>query len=180
MSEQTIAPRAALPARGKRPLGQRLGFALGGLVLIFAFTFAWLYLAGRVLHLHTFYASFVFAWYWGIVDKAEFSRLPWSILGCLLGLAVVWQLSFLSAHYGTAGAVVAVLVIAAVLFMQIMHWGARVINPGTMLFLAVFTATPIMGVVNFMDAGATTVAGALYMAAVIYMLKRVTGIGGAA
>jgi len=175
MSEQTIATPDAHPS-----LSKRLSFGLGGLVLIFAFTFAWLYLAGRVLHLHTFYASFVFAWYWGIVDKAEFSRLPWSILGCLLGLAVVWQLSFLSAHYGTAGAVVAVLVIAAVLFMQIMHWGARVINPGTMLFLAVFTATPIMGVVNFMDAGATTVAGALYMAAVIYMLKRVTGIGGAA
>ena len=169
MTEQNTAAQPA-----KRP---SLLFALGGLVLIFAFTTAWIYLGGRVLHLQSFYASFVFAWYWGIVDKAQFVRLPSSILASLLGVAVAWQLSYFSAHYGTAGLGIGVGVIAVLLYMQIMHWAAYVITPATMLFLAVFTAPQLLGKIDSVDAGATIVAGALYMAAVIYVLKRVTGIG---
>lgn len=169
MTEQNTATPVATPPS--------LAFGLAGLVLIFACTGAWIYLGGRILHLQSFYASFVFAWYWGIVDKAEFSRLPSSILGSLLGVAVAWQLSYLSAHFATAGLAVGVGVIAVVLYMQIMHWGAYVINPATMLFLAVFTAPQLLGKVDDVDAGATIIAGALYMAAVIYVLKRVTGMG---
>jgi hypothetical protein len=151
-----------------------------GLIAIFAGTGAWVYLGGQALHLHTFYASFVFAWYWGIVDKAQFSRLPSSLTGALLGIAAAWQLSYLSAHDATPGLAVAIGVIAVLLFMQIMHWGVFAVNPAMMLFLAVFTAPQLLGAVNYVDAMATTVAGALYMAGVIYVLMRVTGLGGTA
>ena len=49
MTKQNTAVQAA-----QRP---SLLFGLGGLVLIFAFTTAWVYLGGRVLHLQSFYAS---------------------------------------------------------------------------------------------------------------------------
>jgi len=168
MTKQNTAVQAA-----QRP---SLLFGLGGLVLIFAFTTAWVYLGGRVLHLQSFYASFVFAWYWGIVDKAEFSRLPSSLLGALLGVAVSWQLSYFSARYGTVGLGIGIGVIAVLLYMQVMHWGAYVINPVTMLFLAVFTAPQLLGKIDSVDAGATIVAGALYMAGVIFVLKRLMGM----
>jgi hypothetical protein len=168
MTEQNTVPPAKKPS---------LLFGLAGVVAIFAFTTAWVYLGGRVLHLQSFYASFVFAWYWGIVDKAAFSRLPSSILASLLGVAVSWQLSYFSARYGTAGLGIGIGVIAVLLYMQIMHWAAYVITPATMLFLAVFTAPQLLGKIDSVDAGATIVAGALYMAGVIYVLKRVTGMG---
>jgi hypothetical protein len=152
-------------------------FGLGGLVLIFAVTAAWVYLGGRVLHLTSFYASFVFAWYWGIVDKAAFVRLPSAILASLLGIAVSWQLSYFAARYGTPGLAIGVGVIAVLLYMQIMQWGTYVVTPATMLFLAVFTAPQLLGKIDSLDAGMTLIAGALYMAAIIYVLKRVTGMG---
>jgi len=169
MTEPTTATAAAPRAS--------LIFGLGGLVLIFGFTLGWVYLGGHILHLQSFYASFVFAWYWGIVDKAEFRRLPSSLLGTLLGLAVAWQLSYFSAHYGTAGLAVGIGVIAVLLYMQIMHWAPYVVTSGTTLFLAVFTAPLLLGKIDYVDAAATIIAGALYMAGVIYVLKRLTGMG---
>lgn len=169
MSDQAIvAPAKTRPS---------IIVGLGGVVLMFAGTLLWVCLGGRILHLNSFYASFVFAWYWGIVGKAEFIQLPSSILGALLGVAVAWQLSYLSAHYGNSGLVVAIFVIAVVLFMQNMHWGTFLVNPGAMLFLAVFTAPNLLGKIDYVDAALTIVAGAIYMAVVVFILKRMTGMG---
>jgi hypothetical protein len=164
MSEKTAVQSAPRPS-----------LAMGGgmLVAIFALSSLWVFVGGHFLHLHSFFASFVFLWYWGVVEKAEFNRLPASILGALTGVALSWQLSYLSAHYATAGLAAGVAVIAVAVFIQLMNWVPIAVNLCAMLFLAILTAPQFMGGVNYADVAATTLVGAVYGAAVIYAARRV-------
>jgi hypothetical protein len=147
---------------------------LGMVVAIFVLSSLWVFLGGYFLHLHSFFAGFVFLWYWGVVEKAAFDRLPASLLGALTGVALSWQLSYLAAHYATAGLAAGVGIIAVAVFIQVMNWAPVAVNLCAMLFLAVLTAPQFMGHADYLDAGATIVAGAVYAAVLIYAAKRAT------
>lgn len=171
MTETTIETPAAH--------GWSLAAGIGMLVAIFALSAIWVAFGGAVLHLRSFFASFVFAWYWGVMDKVAFDRLPAALLGALVGVVLAWQLSWLSAHYGTHGLVAGVAIIALAVFIQLMNWVPMAVNLCGMLFLAILTAPQFAGT-DFLDVGATILAGGLYMAAVVYVARRVMAARGMA
>ena len=161
------------PPTAQAAPGLSVPAGIGLVVAIFVFSSLWIGLGGRVLHLHSFFASFVFAWYWGSVEKAAFNRLPSSILGALLGVFLSWLLAYLSAHYGTAGLLVGVLAIAVSVFCLVMQYLASVVNMSAMLFMALLSAPQFTGTLNYLDMAATIVAGALFMAGVLYAGQRI-------
>lgn len=161
MSDQT-APAPAMP-RPTIPAG------LGMVVAIFALSSLWVGIGGGILHLHSFFASFVFLWYWGVMDRMALARLPANLLGALVGVALAWQLAYLSAHYGTQGLAAGVAIIAVAVFIQFMNWAPFAVNLCGMLFLAILTAPQFMGHPDFIDVGETIVAGALYAAVLVFV-----------
>jgi hypothetical protein len=168
MSEQTTVAPAA-PRLG-------LGVGIGMVVAIFGFSSLWIGLAGGLLHLHSFFASFVFAWYWGSVERLAFSRLVPSLLGSLAGVLLSWLLVYLSAHYGTPGLTVAVVLIALAVLCLVMQWFASVINMSAMLFLALLSAAQFAGRTNYLDMAGTIIAGGLFMALIVYIVQRVMAL----
>lgn len=133
----------------------------------------WLVLATFVFHIHASFASFLFLWYWAVVEKMDFARLPATLLGALIGAALAWQLVFLLAHFGGPGAGVATLIILLAIFAQIMGWAPVAFNGATTLFLTVITAPLIMGGVNFVDLGKSIVLGAVYFGGGVYLVQRI-------
>jgi hypothetical protein len=120
-----------------------------------------------VLKIHAGFAGYLILWYWTTVERADFARLPFVVVGGLVGVALAWQLSFLVAHYGMAGLAVALIVIMAAVFVQIMQTGGLFINNSTMMFLTVLTA-PQMAGVHVTDAIAAVALGTVYFGAIVY------------
>jgi hypothetical protein len=135
----------------------------------------WIALGTFVFHIRSFFASFLFLWYWGVIDKMNFAALPSTILGALIGAALAWILVVLTAHFGGAGTAIAVLVIVAAIFAQIMGWAPIAFNGATTLFLTVMTAPQIMGGVNFAEVDAAILLGAVYFAGGMYIAQRIIG-----
>ena len=164
MPEQTAvtpAPSPSLPMAGQIMLAIVIAIAV------------WISLGTFVFHIRSFFASFLFLWYWSLIEKMDFAKLPAVILGALVGAAMAWLLVVLSAHFGAPGAIVAVLVMAAAVFGQIMGWATLALNGATMLFLTVMTAPQIMGAVNFAEVDKAIVLGAVYFAGGIYLVQRI-------
>jgi hypothetical protein len=145
-------------------------------VAIFVFSSLWIGLAGGLLHLHSFFASFVFAWYWGSVEGLAFNRLVPSLIGALVGVGLSWLLVYLSAQYGTPGLITAVALIALAVLCLVMQWFTSVINMSAMLFLALLSAAQFAGRTNYLDMAEIIVAGGLFMAAIVYIAQRVMGL----
>ncbi len=158
MSEQNSAPQ---PAR----LG--LGTGIGMVVAIFGFSSIWIGLGGHFLHLHSFFASFLFAWYWGAAERLDFKRWLPSLLGSLAGIAASWQLAYLTAHYGGAGTGIGVAVIALLVLCLVMQWFTSVVNMSAMLFMAVLAA-PQFASANYLELAGAAAGGALFIGAVAF------------
>jgi|GEM_PF-3546365 hypothetical protein len=145
------------------------------LVFIIAVVVIWLLLVGYVLHLRAGFAGFLFLWYWGAVEKADFGRLLPSALGAVLGAVLVWQMLYLPAQFGTAGLVAGLAVLAAMVFVQLMNWAPLLVNNSTMLFLTVLTAPALIGTVKFQDVAISVAVGTVYFAAAAYVAKAYAG-----
>ncbi len=161
-------PTAATPAL--KPSLATAGQIMLGIVIAIAI---WIVLGAMVFHIRSFFASFLFLWYWGVIDHMNFSKLPATLLGALVGAAMAWLLVVLSAHFGTPGTIIAVLVMAAAVFGQIMGFAQLALNGATMLFLTVMTAPQIMGSVNFAEVDAAILLGAIYFAGGLYLVQRI-------
>ena len=144
---------------------------VGMLVAVFVLSALWVVIGGT-LHLHSFFASFVFAWYWGVMDRMEFNRLAPALLGSLVGVALAWQLNYLSAHYGAHGLAVGVAIIAVAVFIQFMQWAPMLVNLGGMLLLSILTA-PQFAHTDFMDVGETIIGSAVYLSVLVFIIKRI-------
>ncbi len=153
----------------------RLNFlpAAGITVFSLVISIGWVVLAMQVFHLHANFAAFVFAFYWAFVEKGDFKLFPKYMLGALLGIAISWALVTLPAHMGALGFAIAMLFIIAGMLLTFANWIPILLNPLTLLFLAIFTAAPVVANVNFLDVAASTLLGGLYFAAILYLAGRV-------
>lgn len=134
---------------------------------------AWLALGGLVLHLKSFFASFLLVWFWATVEKMEHRRLPSAVVGALAGLAVAWVYRYAAATYGTTGTIAALVLILVLIFVQIMNWAPFVVNASLMLFLTVGCIPALLASADFIEVGATVVAGAVFFGAVIWLAQKV-------
>ncbi len=148
------------------------GLMLLGLIVVAIGVFYFLGLEFLHLSLGVFFSSFLLLWHWATVEKAEFSGLPASLLGGLVGLALAWQSNYLTVHYGMPnGLVMGLVPIVVALFLVIMNWVPIAFNSSAMLFVTVLGAPALASSVNFLELSEAVVIGGFFFAAVVYLAK---------
>jgi hypothetical protein len=149
--------------------------ALQLLLFIIAAVAVWLLLGAYVLHLHALFAGFLFLWYWGAVEKADFGRLMPAAFGAIVGATLVWQMQALPAQFGLGGLVVSLVVLAAMVFVLLMNWAPLLVNNSTMLFLTVLAAPALISTVKYQDVAISVAAGTFYFGCAAYLAKAYAG-----
>lgn len=132
---------------------------------------AWIALGGMVLHLKSFFASFLLVWFWATVEQAEHRRLPSAVAGAIVGLALAWVYREAAATWGNAGMIGSLVLIVLVLFVQIMNWVPFAINASCMLFLTVGCIPALLASADFLEVGAAVVAGAAFFGLLVWLAK---------
>jgi hypothetical protein len=156
MTEQSETPPALTPFNG-----------LLILMLVIVAVVAWIILGTALLRVTSFFASFLFLWYWASVEQADFKQWPQCLIGALVGLALAWQSHYLPVHYGTAGLVIALLVIVAAVYAQIMNWAPMAINRSAMLYLTVLAAPALLDKLDVVEMATAIIGGAIFFAGVV-------------
>lgn len=131
------------------------------------------------MSLEVFFASFLLLWHWATVEKNEFSRLPHSVIGALVGVALAWWSGFAVAHFGMPnGLIMGLVPIIVALFLVIMNWIPVAFNSSAMLFVTVLGAPALAKGANYVDLSiAVVLGGAFFSAAVWLALQYVTWRG---
>lgn len=155
-------------------LGMGLAVWIGTIVAVAGFV-----AIGFFLHLVPLYAGFLLVWYWAVVEKGALRSMPATFVGAICGIATAGLLQYATVHWGPAGAVPVLLLIAAALLVQIMNWLPIAINPPYMLFLTVATAPLLQGKEDFGAVALTLLVGCVYFCGLAYVIGRIAGGGGA-
>jgi hypothetical protein len=133
------------------------------------------YLGYKVLGLgaEVFFASFTLLWYWATVEKAEFSGLPASVIGALVGVALAWQSGWCVGRFGMPmGLIIGLVPVVIALFLVIMNWVPLAFNGSAMLFLTILGAKAFATAgTNYILLTKAIVLGAIFFAAVIWVAK---------
>ncbi len=150
---------------------------MGGLVITFVVVIAivgWIFLGVKLLGITSFFASFLFFWYWAAVEEADLKQWLQSALGALVGLALAWQSHWLAAQFGTQGLIAGLIVIIVAIYLQIMNWVPIAINRSAMLFLTVLAAPLILEKLDVVETMKAIGLSALYFGGIVKVLAMVT------
>ncbi len=158
---------AAAPAPAQMPVVS--GLMLLGTIVLSIFVFE---VVGKLyLTLESFFASFTLLWYWATVENAQFNKLPHSLLGALVGVALAWESGLCVAKFGPVnGLILGLVPIVIALFIVIMNWVPIAINGSAMLFLTVLGAPAFAKApINYIELTEAIVLGAIYFAIVVWL-----------
>lgn len=132
---------------------------------------SWTVLGGLVLGLTSLYAGFLFLWYWGEKEGAELNRFVRSLAGALCGLGLAWLLKGAPAAFGNVGFALALVCVAAAVFLHISQLVPFFINSATMLFLTVGAAPIILSQTDFVELTAAMVIGATLFGGIVFAAR---------
>lgn len=174
-----MSDSSAESAQAPAPITIVSGLLLLGFIIIALAAFE---AAGIMLihmSLEVFFASFLLLWHWATVEKNEFSRLPHSVVGALVGVALAWWSGFAVAHFGMpTGLVVGLVPIIVALFLVIMNWIPVAFNSSAMLFVTVLGAPALAKGANYVDLSIAVILGGVFFAAAVWLaLQYVTWRG---
>lgn len=130
----------------------------------------WIFLGIKLLGISSFFASFLFFWYWAAVEEADLKQWPQSTIGAFVGLALAWQSHWLPAQFGTPGLIAGLLVIVTALYVQIMNWVPLAINRAAMLFLTVLAAPALLDKLDPVEMAKAIGLGALYFGGIVKLV----------
>jgi hypothetical protein len=128
---------------------------------------------GSLLKLAPLYAGFLFAWYWASMDKVAFQLAPATVIGAACGIATAGLAQYAALHWGLAGGLAVLALIALALLVQIMNWLPLAINPAYMLFLTVTGAPLLQQGEDFRAVVAALGLAAIYFCGITYLGLRV-------
>lgn len=163
MSDETGKPAPPTPA--------------GGLVITLVVIIAiagWIFLGLKLLGITSFFASFLFFWYWAAVEEADLKQWLQSAVGALVGLGLAWQSHWLAAQFGTQGLIAGLIVIVVAVYLQIMNWVPIAINRSAMLFLTVLAAPLILEKLEPVETMKAIGLSALYFGGIIKVLAMIS------
>jgi hypothetical protein len=166
MTEATPASAEEAPPPGKLA-------ALAILAIVIVLIVAWIAIATQFIADTSLVGGFLLLWYWAIVEKLETARLPATIIGAVVGIALAWFLVWGAANYGGAGLGAALLLLLLTLYLDILKAVPLAINAATTLFLTLAAAPLVQLHVHWGELVLSTVAGGLFFGAVTEGLKRV-------
>jgi hypothetical protein len=150
------------------------GVLMGILItaVILAIIIGWIVLGTVTIGITSFYASFLFGWFWISIEEGAFPKWLPCTVGAFVGLAFSWAAHFLPVSLGALnGTLVIVAALAVLIFLQLMNWVPIAVNRCTMLFLTVLGAPALLSSMNFGEVAAAIGASALYFAAVMKLVQ---------
>jgi hypothetical protein len=130
------------PATQDATLSPFNGFLI--LLVVIVGVVGWIILGGQFLGISSFFASFLFLWFWASVEKADFKRWLPTLVGALVGLALAWGPRILTEQLGTNGMILSLILICLAIYVQIMNWVPIAFNTSAMLYLTVFGAPALL------------------------------------
>jgi hypothetical protein len=149
------------------------GLMLLGLIVVAIGVFYFIGLKFIALPMEVFFAAFTLLWHWATVEAAEFSRLPNSVIGALVGVALAWQSTYLGGRYGMPnGLLMGLIPIVIALFLVIMNWVPIAFNSSAMLFVTILGAPALAKQGEFLQLAEAVIVGAVFFAAVVWAAKQ--------
>lgn len=130
----------------------------------------WIFIGLKLLGISSFFASFLFYWYWAAVEGADLKQWPQSALGALVGLALAWQYHWLAGEFGTQGWIAGLIVIVIAVYIHIMNWVPLAINRSAMLFLTVLAAPIILDKLDPVEMSKAIALSALYFGGIVKLV----------
>lgn len=134
---------------------------------------AWAVIGSALFSEATLFGGFLLLWHWANLEQLEIKRLPATIAGALVGIALAWQVVYLVSVLGTNGLILGLLVMVAAIYLQIINAVPFLFNAAAMLYLTVAAAPLIQLKVDFAELALSTVVGGLFFGLFVESLKRV-------
>lgn len=163
MTDSTAAPAAAPGALA----------GLGILAVVTVAIVAWVAIGSTLFSDLTLFGGFLLLWHWANLEQLEIRRMPTTIAGALVGIALAWQVVYLSSVMGTNGLVLGLLIILGAIYLHVINVLPFLFNAAAMLFLTVAAAPLIQLKVDFAELAFATVVGGLFFGIFVEGLKRI-------
>ncbi len=163
MTDSNSAPAAAPGALA----------GLGIVAIVVVAIVAWVALGSTLFSDVTLFGGFLLLWHWANLEHLEIRRMPATIAGALVGIALAWQVIYLSGIMGTNGLILGLLIMIAAIYLQVINAVPFLFNPAAMLFLTVAAAPLIQLKVDFAELAVATVVGGVFFGAFVEALKRI-------
>ena len=153
---------------------------LGIVAIVVVLVLAWAVLGTMLFSDLTLFGGFLLLWHWANLEQLEIKRMPATIAGALVGIALAWQVVWLTQQMGSTGTIIGLLIMIAAIYIQVINLLPMLFNAAAMLFLTVAAAPLIQLKVDFAELALSTVVAGLFFGALVEGLKRAAARFGAA
>jgi hypothetical protein len=144
---------------------------LGIAVVVAIAIIGWAIIGGRLFQETSLFGGFLMLWHYANLEQLEIKRLPQALAGAVVGIALSWQVVWLTQHMGPQGTLIGLLIMLAGIYLQITAVLPFLFNASAMLYLTVAAAPLVQFKVDFADFALATVAGGLFFAGFVESLK---------
>ena len=146
---------------------------LGIVLVVVVAIVAWVAIGSALFSDVTLFGGFLLLWHWANLEHLEIRRMPATIAGALVGIALAWQVVYLSHTMGPNGLILGLLIMIAGVYLQVINVLPFFFNAAAMLFLTVAAAPLIQLKVDFAELALATVVGGLFFGIFVEGLKRI-------
>jgi len=146
---------------------------LGIVLIVVVAVVAWAIIGTALFSDLTLFGGFLLLWHWANLEALEIKRLPATIAGALVGIALAWQVVYLTTQMGTNGTILGLLIMIAAIYLQVINVLPFLFNAAAMLFLTVAAAPLVQLKVNFAELALATVVGGLFFGVFVEAIKRI-------
>lgn len=160
MSEQ-------IPAEPAPPPSLLAGFFI--LLIVIVGIVGWIVL-GSTAKLTSFYASFLFLWYWSTVDHLDFKKFFFSMIGAMIGIGLAWGLHTLPTAMGTNGIILSLVLVVVAVYLVIIERLKFAFNPALTLYLTVVAAPALLENSNFGELALATLLGGAFFGLFVFIV----------
>jgi hypothetical protein len=146
---------------------------LGIVAIVVVAVVAWVIIGTALFSDVSLFGAFLLLWHWANLEALEIKRLPATIAGALVGIALAWQVVYLTTIMGSNGTILGLLIMVAAIYLQVINVLPFLFNAAAMLFLTVAAAPLIQLKINFVELALATVVGGLFFGLFVEAIKRI-------
>ena len=145
---------------------------LGVVAIVVVAIIAWAIIGTALFSEVSLFGGFLMLWHWANLEALEIKRLPSAIAGALVGIALAWQVVYLTGIMGSNGTILGLLIMVAAIYLQVINLMPFLFNTAAMLYLTVAAAPLIQLKIDFVDLALATVVGGLFFGLFVEAIKR--------
>ncbi len=145
---------------------------LGVVAIVVVAIIAWAIIGTALFSEVSLFGGFLMLWHWANLEALEIKRLPSAIAGALVGIALAWQVVYLTGIMGSNGTILGLLIMVAAIYLQVINLMPFLFNTAAMLYLTVAAAPLIQLKIDFVELALATVVGGLFFGLFVEAIKR--------